>query len=385
MRCPMEGEIQAYIDGETDLAVSEEIKEHLLGCPACMNTYNSLIEINNFIEEKLFIYDKSIYENNDISIKPFKKIRSDTKINLRRVGYDIMLKNRKILASACAVLMLVLCITIQPVRAAISSALSIFRVENVKSISINVGDLTKIQREIAAHKSNIDLDKLGSVKTTGGKPREISAADASSIPDFKVLIPAINPGLSSRIKTTDPGRIQFDLNIANVNSLLSSLGADKLLPESLNGKTFSIDVPRMLNIEYTNGTKRINIIETKTPELQVPSDVNVDELYNSLTELPILPDNLQRQLKSIKDWKNTMYVPVVESHMDEIDINGVKAFASDIKTEAADGSKTSDSISSETNEQKMSSYVIWFKDGVFYEVNGNVDRSELINIAKSMR
>jgi hypothetical protein len=380
MRCPLEGEIQEYIDGETDNNRSMEIEEHLLECHKCKAVYNQLTELNDFVEGKLNIYNESVSEDTNVCIKPFMKDSEQLKINFRRVGYYNMLKNKRIFSTVCAVLVIALCISVQPVRAAISNALSIFRVENVKSLAISVEDLTKIQREISSHKSFIDLDKLGNINTSGGEKQALTLSEINKVTDFKVLMPTLNLPSDSSIYTITPTTVKFNLNIANVNNLLASFGAEKPLPNTLSGKAFSIDIPRTVNIQYYINEKHISIIETKTPQLQVPADVNVDEIYSSLIALPILPDSLQRQLKSIKDWKTTMYVPVVESQMDEVDINGVKGYASATGILRDNGSIVKDNV-----KDKDSSYVIWFKDGVFYEINGNVDRNELINIAKSMR
>lgn len=383
MRCPLYGELQAFIDGETDDIRSKEIEEHLLGCQKCRDDYNELLEINHFTNKKLEIYNKAIDADDviDITVKKFQDTTKNSKFDLRRVGINYMIKNKRILASTCAVLILTLCISVQPVRAAISNALSIFRVENVKSIGMTVEDLTKLQREISSHKAQIDLDKLGKINTTGGETVELSPGEINKLTDFKVLLPSME--LLKVIKTSSitPAHIQFDLNITNTNNLLTSLGAEpgKLLPTNLDGKSFSIDLPRTVNVDYDLNGKNINLIETQSPQLQVPAGVDVDEIYNAMIELPILPDNLQKQLRSIKDWKNTIYVPVVKSQMEEVDINGARGYVSD------NGILGDLKNSQRVNKSSNSSFVIWFKDKVFYEVCGNASKEELINIAKSMR
>jgi hypothetical protein len=158
--------------------------------------------------------------------------------------------------------------------------------------------------------------------------------------------------------------------VKNVNEIMKSYGASKLLPNDIDGKTFKIDFASMAAINYRINDKSIEIIQTKSPQVTVPEGVNVDEVYNAVVEMPIIPQNLQAQLKSIKDWKNTLYIPVVESKVTEVDINGAKGYIA------------SDRSNSESTPHTQ---VIWYNKGVIYSVSGKIDSNEILNIAKSMR
>jgi hypothetical protein len=61
--------------------------------------------------------------------------------------------------------------------------------------------------------------------------------------------------------------------------------------------------------------------------------------------------------------------------MEEISINGVTGYAGDL--DGLDGNNTTAS--------KPQYGVIWYKDGVFYGVEGSIDKMELIKFAESMR
>ncbi|MDP4091548.1 MAG: DUF4367 domain-containing protein, partial [Bacillota bacterium] len=154
-----------------------------------------------------------------------------------------------------------------------------------------------------------------------------------------------------------------------------SLGAKELLPRSLDGKTFTINLPRQLNLQYIINGSSCSILETKSPEILAPEDVNIDEIYNSLVNLPVIPQDLQSRLKSIKDWKNTMYIPFVQSSMEEVDINGTKGYASDINS-------LNGKAQDPNNPQ---SAVIWYKDGVFYGIQGQGCKEDIISLARAMR
>jgi hypothetical protein len=281
-----------------------------------------------------------------------------------------MLKSRKFVTAACAVLLVTACITVEPVKAAITSALSIFRVENVKGITITLADMQEIQNKLSSGQGEISLDKMGSIKMEGGQKRTSSQEDVKKLSDIAVTFPSALSGTTPTINVVEPRSVDFTLNAKNVNEIMKTYGASKLLPDNIDGKTFKIDFTSIVSINYPINGKSIEIIQTKSPQITVPEGVNVDEVYSAVVEMPIIPQNLQSQLKSIKDWKNTLYIPVVESKATEVDINGAKGYIATDKNNSESTPKTQ---------------VIWFNKGIIYSVSGEIDSNEILNIARSMR
>lgn len=156
----------------------------------------------------------------------------------------------------------------------------------------------------------------------------------------------------------------------NVNQVLKSFGSEKLLPKSIDGSTFKLNMPRFVNLQYNLNGNKVDIVQTKAPELVVPDGVNVDDIYNSMIEMPLIPENIQRQLKSIKDWKNTLYVPVMESNMEEVDINGSKGFVHFYSNPEGNMSRSS---------------IVWYDNGVIRTIQGQMTKDEVIKLARSLK
>jgi len=281
-----------------------------------------------------------------------------------------MLKNRKIITAACVALFVTVFITVEPVKAAITSALSIFRVENVKGITVTLQDMQQIQNKLSSGQGEINLDKMGIVNKQGGKVRTSSIEDARNLTDITVTFPSALDHVTPSVNIVEPATIEFTLNVNNVNQIMKSYGATKLLPDNIDGKTFMINFASMVTANYRIDDKSIRILQLKPPQISVPEGVNVDEVYNAVVEMPIIPENLQSQLKSAKDWKNTLYIPVVESKVTEVDINGVKGYMSSDK---------------DNMENIPLTQVIWYNNGVMHSVSGRTDSSEILNIARSMK
>lgn len=281
-----------------------------------------------------------------------------------------MLKNRKFIAATCAVLLVAACINVQTVNAAISDALSIFRVQNLKGITITLEDIQQIQNKLSRGQGEISLDKMGSVKMEGGQERASSQEDLKKLKDINVAFPSNLDQVIPSVNIIEPASMDFTLDAENVNQIMKSYGATKLLPDNIDGKTFKIDFASKVTMDYSINGKNIRIMQTKSPEITVPEGVNIDEIYNAVVDMPIIPQKLQSQLKSIKDWKNTLYIPVVESEMTEVDINGAKGY---ISKDYGD------------SEDTLESAIIWYNKGVIYVVSGKADNEEIIKVAKSMK
>lgn len=369
MKCPENDVLQAYIDGELEIGIRKNIENHLADCDKCKNKLSVLRENDDFVFAKLKNYRKHFEECNVPSSAQLGVKGRNIKSN-NKGAFNYMSKYKKIAAAACAVLVVTACITIQPVKAAIANALSIFRAENVKGINITLEDMQEIQRHLSSGQGEINLDKMGSIKVQGGQKRTSSKEDVKNLTDINVTFPSALDHVIPNVNVVEPATIDFTLNVKNVNQIMKSYGATKLLPDNIDGKTFKIDFASQVTINYRINDKSIIIMQTKIPEISVPEGVNVDEVYNAVVEMPIIPKNLQSQLKSIKDWKNTLYIPVVESEITEVDINGEKGYMS---------------IDKGNSENIPESFVIWFDKGVYRAVSGRVDSNEILNIARSMK
>ncbi|SHI45106.1 DUF4367 domain-containing protein [Clostridium intestinale] len=281
-----------------------------------------------------------------------------------------MLKNKKTITLICTAILAVAIINGQTVNAAISKTLSIFRAQDLKGVTVTIDDIQQIQSKLSSGQGEISLEKMGNIKVQGGQKKVSSKEDVKSITDVTVAFPSVLDGVVPSVNVVEPTAIEFTLKAENVNEIMKSYGATKLLPANIDGKTFKIDFASQVTMNYSINNKPITIMETKSPEITVPDDVDIDAVYDAVVEMPIIPQRLQSQLKSMKDWKSTLYIPVIESEMTEVNINGAKGYMS------------KDYGNSEENSE---SAVIWYDKGIIYVVSGQVDSEELLKIAKSVK
>lgn len=367
MKCIDIGTIQAYMDGEIDIGVKKDIDKHLNQCDKCNGLYSELKSTDDFVFEKMDYYKNNIPSKN-IALNKSKQTKSNNKEGV----FEFMSKYKKFAVVACTVLVLSSTLVFQPVRAAISDFLMIFRAEDVKGINFSLEDIQKIQNSLQGKEPEIDLEKMGKIQMQGGETKNASLSDLKNL-EYNAYVPQNLSEKDLNIIISTPSTLNFTLNADNANALLKSFGAKNPLPKGIDGKTFSVKFSSVINMNYSDRAsgKNFSIMELKTPEIYAPSDVNIDELYNSIIDLPILPDDIKRQLLAIKDWKSTLVVPVVDN-VTEVDINGSKGYI------------YSEDYNYNGNKSSHSS-AIWLRDGIICSISGNIDRNETIDLAKSLR
>jgi len=366
MKCPDIGVIQAYIDCELNVEERKKVENHISQCKACESKYLKFKENDNFVFDKMQVYKQHFEDCPMKQQNTFKEGIVNENKNIKRGVSYYMIKYKKTAAIACVAAAVAICMTVQPVRGAISNALSIFRVQDVKGLKISLEDLESIERKLKRGEKDIEIDNLVKINTTGGEEGKISVKEAKEIKDFQVIFPQDIMAENQKIMAIEDMSMEFILDVENVNSAIKMVGGTKLFPDSIDGKPITVNIPKNLSILYElDEGKNVVVNQTKAPVIEVPEGVDVDAIYNSLVELPILPADLQNQLKSIKDWKSTIYIPVVERDMKEIKINGKNAYA--------------------FSKGEKSSGVVWANDGVIYTVSGNIGEDKVISIAESMR
>ncbi len=390
MKCVESRVIQAYIDGELELSRKKEFQKHLEECEKCHREYIILKKTDDMVFDKLSAYKQFYEENNTVTSKnkeqrqermmqgtsnpnraskhqnvqdqePGYKAAKQNK-NVKNTGF--IFKYRKAFTAASVAAMLTICVTVQPVRAFISDALSIFRVENVKSFQISYADIEEIQRKLEEKAGDIELENFGKIMMKGFAEQRLTVDEAKAANAPAILLPPDAKDDNMELILSQPGAITFTMDVKNVNEALKSFGSEKLFPDSLDGKTFTAHFAAQIQFTYNEGGNFFFVEQTKSPELAVPSGVDVDQMYECLAELPILPEDIRRQLQSVKDWKNTIYLPVT-SRPQEVEINQAKGFIAE--------------------KDNGGWALVWYDQGNLFCIDSNAGKDEIIHFAESLR
>ncbi|KAB2952671.1 DUF4367 domain-containing protein [Heliorestis acidaminivorans] len=277
----------------------------------------------------------------------------------------------KWIAGAVAAVLLVGLFTMTPLRQAAADFLAQFRAQRIEIVEVNPQQMQHLAQNIQTQVGEIDLQQFGKVDVRE-KPvqNQLPLAEARKQIPFPVKTPAFVPELfrlNEPVTIHQGGHVAFTLDVNQVNALLQQLGAQTLLPENLQNKTFEIAVPKGIRMQYIHADEeqQFNISQFNSPEINVPGGVDEIAVRNALLDLPVLPEELRSQLAAIDDWKNTAIVPYVEGQMDRLEINGQEALYG--------------------LSPRGMGHLMWMDNGVIMQMHGNLDKETLIQIAQSLR
>jgi hypothetical protein len=243
----------------------------------------------------------------------------------------------------------------------------------VQTVSITPEDMASMEKAMRDGTGSVDIENFGKFELTGEQKHEKTTMEAAQdAVDFRLNLPAGLPGgyNGPEIYLDSGGTMNFTLDTVNINQLLKSFGSEKLLPDELNGKTFTVVMPPQITAAYNGaGNREVVIGQCRSPELLAPGS-DVMAIRDSLLALPFLPDNLRSQLASINDWQHTLIVPSIEGSSQEVSVSGSQG----VFIKSPDSSEA-DHISS----------LIWQKDGVVSAISGSLTLEQAQEIAGMMK
>ncbi len=338
---------------------------------------------------------------------------------------------RKLFILAPLALMVVLITFVKPVQTLALDALSIFRVNDVKTLQITIADLQEGMQTL----SNLKDDFIGKesehkslINVVSQPQHEVKKLNkAEEFEAFKLRLPRELAAQTPEISAMDSSKMTFTLDVAASNELLKALRSPKQLSSNLQDVEMSMVTSAAAYAKYDN----VLFLATQKSYLEAPQAAK-KELREIMSDLPLIPTNLRQQLAEIKEDNSDIYLPVLVGFGRKVALgseNGYIYTLSDLKglTETipqdmiAPGSHSqtleglkgesqvaamgamSQKLISKYGEEKFAalkeahtmatkempnmenaSVLIWTKNGILYGLIGNKTDSELATIAKSV-
>ncbi|QRG66272.1 zf-HC2 domain-containing protein [Brevibacillus choshinensis] len=389
MRCADAGLIQAYLDGECSAEESEKFREHVKECAPCRLKLEELFALEawtaNTLEKELFRPADKIKVDTEAAWQAFsRKIGQSegtggstplvTRNQVRKRSWkDMNKKTKNWVVGASAAAVLVVSLSFPQVQAAANDFLSIFRMDKVEFVKVTPEDLREVEAWMSSGRAGeMELKGIGKlwIDESGQKVKEHRSYNSREAAEKAgVKLPALPKELDFESVDVSPAfTLQLEINVEKANKLLTQMQVDQQFDEKLSGKRFSLQVPSSKNIWLRTGENSLNYLVVDAPELKAPEGVDLEQLRNTMLALPFIPDNVKKQMLSIKDWQHTLPMPYMtdkNSKMKDVKVNGGDAVLI-------------------TNEH--SSQIIWQQDGHIHmlESYDKINGDELLAIAKKL-
>ncbi|MDQ0416021.1 hypothetical protein J2Z48_000179 [Croceifilum oryzae] len=386
MVCKDEMLKQAYLDGELTRDERKQIALHIEKCPECLARMNEMKDLEDWtrihitdsfprVDEALNIdVDRAwvcVNEQIQAQEKPMRQLIQIQENSVKGRWKNMKRNTKRWISGVAAAVVVIGGFSIPQVQASASELLSVFRVDKVELVKLTEKDLEQMQAFLQNKElGNLDLKGMGKIWTEGEqkKDRHRQYDTYEQAVKKEDSLPKKPEGYTvSGINVTDPMKVNFQLNTERVNKVLKQLGAKVDLESKLNGKTFSVEIPKttMLTLRETNYD--FHYMVASTPKLTVDKDVDVAKLRDSILSLPFIPTDLKRQMMAIQDWQSTLPIPVVEGmgKVSEVQVNGAKGVM--------------------MKEEDGAAVLLWQKDGKIHTLSvyqNGADR--LIELAKKL-
>ena len=297
------------------------------------------------------------------------------------MGYRRSAPVRFAAAGMAAVAVLALVVTLTPFGALADEFVNRFRVQQFAAITVPMEAVAAMtaqtemlppeQRE-AMHQ---ELEQIAQFTTTFEEEsmREVGSLDEAATllgrePAAPGELPAAVSGASPRYFVGEAGTASVTIDVARAREMLARLGVQfASLPDPAVAPTVTVtlNVPASAAQVYESGDQMLVVAEMGSPELILPETIDPELLREDLLSLPGLPPELVAQIRAVRDWRETLIIPVpADASTRQVTLHG----ASGLLIEAPEGSA-----------------VLWQKDGVLHAVGGTMDGETVLSVAESVR
>ncbi len=258
------------------------------------------------------------------------------------------MNKRRIVVSVAVTAALALVIAVEPIRAFALDAMSVFRVQGQDSFQITVEDLAELAQNAQS--------TLSDVMDTEGEnwPDGMEHPDLSELPDKADLLPdgrasLLEEGMLDNLKSvahpldrlidftgyavslpkgwdnallyaTDAQETTLTISLEEVNAMLEASGSVARLSNDWDGATLNINMPAMLLAVQDEAA----LFVCRPPEMTVSGGLDLTELREVLSTVPLLPYNLAQQIRDMKS--DVIYLPELVGFTQPVEIGGKMAF-----------------------------------------------------------
>jgi hypothetical protein len=174
---------------------------------------------------------------------------------------------------------------------------------------------------------------------------------------------------------------RLTVDTARLRSLLETLDLrDVEIPAGIDGKVVDVRVPPVVVQSFRRGESeagpRAELLQSKSPEVTLPSGVDLARLGEVGLRIVGLPAHEARRFASTIDWSSTLLVPVPvgAGSFREVQVRGARALFVSMETRA------------KTGAPKGTRHVLlWSEGDQVFALAGNIDEVNLLQMANSLQ
>ncbi len=383
-RCPSAGVLRSYLDHELADLEQTAVAAHLAGCQACATQLHTLQAGSALVYAEL-----GRIQTPEPSLRGawrrFEARRQSRQSypvteRLATMWHTIRDRHWRVsLASLLLVAALVAVMAIDPVRAAATQLLSIFRVQKIAVIQFDPSKLESLK--------GFEDQIFSKPQTTPTKATDVtSTAAAESAAGYKVLVPdnaeAI-AGPRSKFVVDGAYSATSTVDLAAARALFQAAGlSTDAIPAGKDSLSLTAKIPPVVTLRYGSGASAVTIVQAPSPEVNVPDGLDTKALAKAGLQLLGLPADKAAEVSNSIDWATTLVVPVPQNAatVQQVDVRGTTGYLLTELKSAEFGARH------EQGSQKPEGPTLFWEDnGMLYAIQGNLSLQDLVGIANSLK
>lgn len=301
-------------------------------------------------------------------------------------------KQSRFLALVLAVVAVIAVLAFSPFgRRIVGKFFSSLRVQKAQAVNINLSNFTGPSADPALHQMVTQMisDKV-TVTVNQKSQTAADAAMASQLAGFHVQLLSAR---KDRPEIAVAGEHAFDITIdrARLQEILKEAGrSDLKVPESINGQTVAITIPRMVMARYgdcprppsatanvatppPNTMQYSNCLllrEGPSPTVNVPPGVDFEKVAEIALQVAGMTQSQARQFLQTVNWKQTLGVsiPRFMRSYEAVTVNGVQG-----------------TLLNTAGRRGPTYALVWAKKGMVYSLTGFGDSTDAVALANSLK
>jgi hypothetical protein len=362
-------QIQAWLDGELPAPESARLHQHLANCPTCSRRADQLQQAALLTRQSLDCQPPSAH---------FARSAPAALQRLQDRGKEKTMKKiytRPAFIATMLVAVLAVAMIFPPAQALANDFLGLFRVQQVKVLSIDDAQLQALDDTMQANQSAIeDIFSSSVTQVQGGEMQ--SAANLSEATALAGFSPRyLTDEAISTIEVSANQVYELTINSAQWNALFAALGeSDTLFPAELDGQIIRIEMPAAITARLTTCTDPDDpttcpqVVEMPSPTVSTPDGLDAPKLAEAALRILGMPAAEAHEYAQSTDWASTLVLPIPVGEgvtAQEVELGGVQAT---LLTHETSGTYT----------------LLWPQDGLLISIFGQGDGQMASDMAHTL-
>ncbi len=264
------------------------------------------------------------------------------------------------------------------VRVSAQAMLDLFRVRTFAAVTFDPARFERL-KQFEDGDGPVFLEKRNTTQTPGS-PRVVASLQAAGeIAGLHAMAPMELPAglVPDTVRVAGGGESDFVVHTDRMRAALETLGLnDVRVPDHLDGRVVHVRVSPMIVATYVNENRRATVLQARSPEVRVPAGVDLAQLGEIGLRVLGMPAGDARRMAQRIDWSSTMLVPVPmnAASFREITVNGRRGLMITTNEPKAEGRRA-----------REGTLVLWTQDDRVLAVEGNIQSTDLVLMAESLR